>query len=121
MPIIVPLRYTARYIVTILFWSCCTGGLVLALLPADMLTAPVFNWWDKAQHAVGFAILGLLGRVAYPNTRPCKLFAGLLGFGVAIEVAQYIAGWRFGDPLDAVADGVGLLLAAAVYNQFGRH
>lgn len=100
-----------RSLSKVVFWLCCAGGAIIALLPADMLAAPIFNWWDKAQHASGFAILGLLARAAYPNTRIHILLFRLMVFGVAIELAQYFAGWRFGDALDAVADAAGLTAA----------
>jgi hypothetical protein len=29
---------------------------VLALLPIQHLQLPVFNWWDKAQHALAFVV-----------------------------------------------------------------
>lgn len=30
------------------------GVTVLALLPVEHLQQPIFNWWDKAQHALAF-------------------------------------------------------------------
>ena len=30
---------------------------VLALLPIEHLQMPVFDWWDKAQHALAFVVL----------------------------------------------------------------
>jgi hypothetical protein len=68
---------------------------VLALLPVEMLSSPVFKWWDKAQHSLAFAVLGLLGFVAFP-ARLRQVAAGLVLYGVAIELAQLAVGWRFG-------------------------
>ena len=73
--------------------------------------APIFVWWDKAQHALGFAILYVLGSIAYPGWRLSGLLAGLLTFGIGIELAQYAVGWRFADIYDVLADATGLALA----------
>jgi VanZ family protein len=81
---------------------------VLALLPSEMLTAPVFNWWDKAQHAAAFAVLTALGFAAFAH-RPWRVVVGLVCFGAAIELAQLAVGWRFGEWQDLLADMVGVL------------
>lgn len=46
------------------FWACLLAVVVLSLLPGERLPA-VFAWWDKAQHALGFALLTGLGLLAY--------------------------------------------------------
>ena len=93
----------------LLFLTALLGVTVLALLPIDMLTSPVFNWWDKAQHALAFAALGVLGFAAYPS-RPGRVVSGLVLYGVAIELAQMAVGWRFGEWEDVLADTAGLVL-----------
>ena len=92
-----------------LFVSALVAITVLALLPIEMLTAPVFNWWDKAQHALAFAVLGVLGFAAYPS-RPARVVLGLVLYGIAIELAQLAVGWRFGEWEDVLADTAGLAL-----------
>jgi hypothetical protein len=95
------------------FWLALAGIAVLSLLPGEFLVVPLFDWWDKAQHAVAFATLAVLGRGAYPgNAR--LLAVGLLGFGGAIEVLQQATGWRYGDVLDFVADAVGIMAGLAI-------
>jgi VanZ family protein len=70
----------------------------------------IFNWWDKAQHAIGYGTLMVTALLAYPNTSKLRL-AALLGLhGCLIEVLQSFSGYRFGDWQDATADGVGVLL-----------
>lgn len=95
------------------FWFCLAAVTVLSLLPTEFLPPPVFSLWDKAQHALGFAALAVLGLQAYPR-RPWLLAAGLLLFGGAIELAQAATGWRHGDGLDLLADAVGIVLGAAL-------
>lgn len=94
-----------------LFWMVVFVITVLSLLPAEHLTLPIFDWWDKAQHALAFLVLGTIGLRAYPGT-PFRLTFGLLVFGLAIEIAQTATGWRYGDWKDWVADAVG---AGAAY------
>lgn len=89
------------------------GITVLALLPSEMLTAPVFNWWDKAQHALAFVVLTLMGFVAFP-TQWMRVALWLMLYGVGLELAQLAVGWRFAEWQDVVADSVGVMLAVAL-------
>ena len=95
----------------ILFWICFVGLNALALSPAPYLPPlDVFNWWDKAQHAIGFGTLAVLAVLAYPQVSKLRIGGWLMVQGVVIEVLQYFSGYRYGDWQDAVADGVGVLL-----------
>lgn len=96
-----------------LFWAACAAVTVLSLLPAEQLP-PVFNWWDKAQHALAFLVLGVLGLWAYSST-PARVIFGLLLFGVGIELAQAATSWRFGDWHDWLADSFGVGVAYFVW------
>ena len=95
------------------FWGCTVAVVVLSLTPVAHLPPQVFDVWDKAQHAFGFAVLAVLGLLAYPaHTR--AVLVGLLVLGAAIEWAQSATGWRYGDVLDWLADAVGVGLGAIV-------
>ena len=97
--------------VKLLFWICFAGLNALALSPAPYLPPlDIFNWWDKAQHAIGFGTLTVLAVLAYPQVSKFRVAMLLCLQGVAIEVLQYVGGYRFGDWQDAVADAVGVLL-----------
>lgn len=98
-----------------LFWLCFIALTGLALSPAPYLPPmDIFNWWDKAQHAIGYGTLMLTALFAYPNTSRIRL-AALLGLhGCLIEVLQYFSGYRFGDWQDAAADGVGVLMGLVI-------
>lgn len=102
----------------ILFWICFIGLNALALSPAPYLPPALFDWWDKAQHAIGFGTLAVLAVLAYPHVSKLRIGGWLMVQGVVIEVLQYFSGYRYGDWQDAVADGVGvlfgLLLVAAL-------
>ena len=95
----------------ILFWICFIGLNALALSPAPYLPPlDVLNWWDKAQHAIGFGTLAVLAVLAYPDVSKFRIGLLLVALGVLIEVLQHLGGYRFGDWQDAVADGVGVVL-----------
>jgi VanZ family protein len=100
------------------FWSSVTGATVLCLLPTEHLPS-VLNWWDKAQHALGFGVLTCLGLLAYPAVR-WRLPLGLLLFGAVIELAQAASGWRQGDWLDLLADAIGILAVIVVWHLSGH-
>ncbi|MDD2917788.1 VanZ family protein [Rhodoferax sp.] len=93
------------------FWALVLATLWLSLMPAERLP-PAFHFWDKAQHALGFAALAWFGLAGYARqTR--RVVLGLVMFGIAIEVMQHLSGWRHGDWLDWVADCAGLLIGYA--------
>ena len=96
------------------FWVCFVVINALALSPAPYLPPELFNWWDKAQHAIAFGVLAVLAVLAYPEASRLRIALLLIGQGVLIEVLQYYGGYRFGDWQDAVADGVGVLLGLAM-------
>jgi len=97
------------------FWACFMVLNVLALMPGPYLPPlKIFDWWDKAQHAVGFAALAVTAVLAYPGVSKARLAALLCAQGVAIELLQHWGGYRFGDWQDALADGVGVGLGLVV-------
>ena len=71
--------------------------------------------WDKAAHAITWAILAGSGYVLAPRRiRAITVFA--IGFGAAIEVAQATMGFgRDGDWRDWAADTVGVAVALGTY------
>ena len=103
------------------FWLLVLVTLWLSLVPADQVPS-AFNFWDKAQHAFGFAVLAFSGLLAYPKRIPA-LMRGLVLFGAGIECAQWLTGWRFGDWQDWVADGVGVAFGYVAWRVLGllRH
>jgi VanZ family protein len=86
----------------------------LSLIPIDQVPS-AFNFWDKAQHALGFAALALTGLLSYPNHLG-RLLLGLVLLGVGIEYAQHLSGWRQGDLADWLADCVGVALGSLTWN-----
>jgi len=99
------------------FWTLIFITLWLSLVPANQVPSGL-NFWDKGQHALGFAALAFLGLMAYPGQLRL-LVTGLLLLGAFIECAQWLTGWRQGDWQDWVADCVGLLLGGAFWRLTG--
>ncbi len=95
----------------VLFWISFVAINILALSPAPYLPPlEIFNWWDKAQHAIAFATLAVMAVLAYPEALKRRIAFLLIVQGVLIEVLQYFSGYRYGDWQDALADGVGVWL-----------
>ena len=95
----------ARFI----FWLVIMVMTTLFLVPQEFVSSGIFDWWDKAQHALAFGVLMSLGFVAYPK---CfwRMVIGLTVYGAVIEIIQSWTGWRQGDVMDALADMVGVLV-----------
>jgi VanZ family protein len=77
----------------ILFWACFLALNALALSPAPYLPPAFFDWWDKAQHAIGFGTLTVLAVLAYPDVSKLRMGLMLVALGVLIEVLQYFSGY----------------------------
>jgi VanZ family protein len=104
----------------LLFWLYLIALLVLSLVPTGQLPEGISSLWDKAQHALGFALLTVLGARAYPAWPLLKMGAALLVFGGLVELAQAATGWRFGEWADLLADGVGIGFALLVWRSLPR-
>lgn len=98
----------------IAFWLSALLVGALSITPVDNLPKQAFDVWDKAQHAFGFLGLTVLGLVAHPRHRP-QLVAGLLLYGVCIELAQSVSGWRQGDVADWLADAIGIVAGTLLF------
>ncbi len=92
------------------FWACVLALLVLSLMP-PVPQLPTTGW-DKSNHVLGFAVLMLLGSWVYPG-HTMAVLAGLLSYGVSIELLQSLTPYRFAEWADLLADGVGLLVGWA--------
>jgi len=100
------------------FWLLVLVTLWLSLIPAVQVPS-AFHFWDKAQHALGFAAQAFLGLLAYP-VRIRLLMSGLALLGAGIECAQWMTGWRQGDLQDWVADCVGLVIGVLAWRLMRR-
>lgn len=86
----------------------------MAFIPSTEIP-DAFNLWDKAQHALAFALLTITGNLAYPKLIKA-VYVGLIVYGAAIEVFQStLTSTRFGEVSDLLADSVGVAIGLAVY------
>ncbi|MCE3289826.1 MAG: hypothetical protein K0R83_1838 [Caulobacter sp.] len=102
--------------------ACCVIAW-LSLSPTEALPQGL-TFWDKAEHALAYLALSLLGAWAFPG-RLGRLAVALFLGGVGVEILQSTMGLgRQGDPWDAVANStgiaVGLLIALLVRNWAAR-
>lgn len=104
---------TSNFLMRCVFWFAVVLIGTLAMTPTAYLQDSIFNWWDKAQYVLAFALLMWLGLLAYPLARG-QLLAGLLLYGLCIELAQHLSGWRVGDWRDAIADAAGVCVVWAL-------
>jgi len=97
-----------------LFWTALAIVTILSLIPGTAVPGPL-QFWDKAQHAMAFALLTVLGCLSYP--RHLKILVlSLLVYGGLIELVQAtLTTTRFGDVIDWVADAIGIAAGAALH------
>ncbi|NIM43735.1 MAG: VanZ family protein [Hydrogenophaga sp.] len=95
-------------LITLGFWCSVAGLTIASLVPVELLPPQAMNIWDKAQHALGFAWLALLGLFAYPR-QATAVVAGLILWGGLIELMQLATSWRYGEWIDWLADTIGVL------------
>ena len=92
----------------------------LFLVPQEFVSSGIFDWWDKAQHAVAFGTLMLLGFIAYSKYF-WEMVISLILYGAVIEIIQSWTGWRQGDVMDALADTVGVLVIGLLIRGYQTH
>ena len=86
---------------------------VICVVPSRDLPDPGVG--DRFEHAAAWFVLTATGYVLAPNRR-IAIPAFALAFGVLIEGLQGTMGWgRHADPLDLVADLVGVSVAVVGY------
>lgn len=114
---------TARMLVLwrVLLIAAAAGVAWSSLLPPDDLPAGV-GGYDKALHALGYAVLGVLAVLS--GIRWPLAIAVVIAFGLVIEGAQGIVGYRSFEWADLVADGLGavagVLLTARIREEMVR-
>lgn len=110
-------RPAGERVLRIGFCAALAVVLVASLLPPTSLP-PVHTGWDKADHALTWLALGLLGMQAWPQ-RKLRVLAGLVVFGGAVELLQGLTGWRQPEGADLLADVLGLVGAVVVHAGMG--
>lgn len=110
------MRHTIKFLryMPLLFCICLALVTLLALIPSTSIPKAI-QFWDKAQHALAYSVLSVMGCFAFPQ-RLRLVFFGLITHGAIIEVMQgALTRTRFGEPLDVLADGLGVLVGIIAY------
>lgn len=90
------------------FWLCLAAVLTLSLLGQVPEAVPTTGW-DKTNHLLGFAALGVLGCLGYAR-HVGWVMAGLMAYGGLIEILQSFTPNRFAEWGDLLADTLGLAI-----------
>jgi len=111
-------QFVARRLAISLFWIALAFAFFGAIAPVDHRF--VLADQDRIEHFKTFFVLTLLATAAYPGRALAVTGMALLAFGAFIEVVQAMPMIdRSGDLADLVADGVGILSAAALLSVTG--
>lgn len=86
-----------------------------SLVPGDDVL--VHTPYDKVGHGVVYAILGVLAAFAMSPPRLLPAWIGVVAFGLALEIAQGISGYRSFEVADLLADALGSVLGAGAVVQ----
>jgi VanZ family protein len=105
---------TSTPLIRVAFWCSALVLAIASLVPLDLLPPQAATIWDKGQHASGFAWLALVGLLGYGH-RPWTVLAALLVYGGVIELLQAATGWRYGEWLDFLADGIGVVIGTTIW------
>lgn len=100
------------------FWLGLWLTLIAALIVVCLLPAPNMpldiDHLDKLEHLIGYGLLGGFAANLFCRTAALlKASAALLLVGIGVEALQALVPWRTSDPLDAVANAVGVFLGIA--------
>ena len=99
------------------FLACSAVILWLALDRQPLI--PAFYDLDKLNHVFAFVNLALLLDYSYPFTERFWLkWLPLLCFGIAIELLQFMSGYRYFEWGDIFADATGLVVYLLIRPRF---
>ena len=108
-----PLRHPRAWLA--LWWLAVVLVFAACLVPARDLP-PVPHGFDKIEHFLAFFLLAASAVQLYATRRALWFAAlGLVGLGIAIELAQYaFTASRSMDPRDVLADALGVAAGFAI-------
>lgn len=98
----------------IIFGCCLLFTTIMALIPVPEVPG-MFNFWDKAQHALAFVALTVMASFAFPSKLK-NVYLGLFLYGASIELTQmFFTTTRVGEVSDFIADGLGISIGFCIY------
>jgi VanZ family protein len=100
----------AKQYFKVFFWLFLAALLYMSLSPVPAVTPSIQNI-DKMVHAGAYGLLFALAVKAYNARLPLwALAVATMVFGVSMEWAQSLTGYRYGEPMDMVANGTGIAI-----------
>ena len=113
-----PLRYALR-------WQAASAVLLLLVLASALMPAIWFwpdrvrveDWLanlDKWAHVAAFAFLAVWFAGQYRRGAYWRIAAGLVGYGMLIEICQRAVGYRSAEWLDLGADVAGIVIGLVI-------
>ena len=103
------------------FWLAIVAVILLSLLPISVPQLVLVSWEDKIHHSIAYGGLYFLGIYAYSYRFSIwSIGAILVLFGLLMEIAQSMTAYRYGDPLDLLANTSGILLVGIAYSMRRR-
>lgn len=84
------------------------------ILPIELSLDTRFIHGDKVLHGMTFAVLTVWFAGQYARRSYWRLGAGLVAFGMLIEIAQYFVAYRSSDWFDLAADVIGIVAGLAI-------
>ena len=113
-----PLRYAP-------YWRAVSAFLLLLVIAAAIMPAiwmwpdrvSIVRWFgeiDKWAHAITFCALTIWFAGQYHPRAYWRIAAGLLAYGVLIELLQRLVGYRSAEWFDVAADAAGILVGLAI-------
>jgi hypothetical protein len=107
-----------KYVVWAILGALSGFGVALAswlLLAPNVGPPPLFPYQDKVFHIIAFGCLTGPAILALPRRYSCFWLTHMLALGAGIEFVQSKMGeGRSGDPLDFLADCMGIALAFVI-------
>ena len=103
------------------FWLAIVAVILLSLLPISVPQLVLVSWEDKIHHSIAYGSLYFLAICAYSYRFSIwSIGAILVLFGLLMEIAQSMTAYRYGDPLDLLANTSGILLVGIAYSMRRR-
>lgn len=99
------------------FWYLVAALLLLAVAVASLLPPPPnLGVGDKLSHLLTYFVLGAWFALLAENRRLLALsVAGLMGYGMLLELLQAMTPYRYAEWADVIANGAGIGAGSVVF------